>query len=420
MSSGSLAFFLALRLHPAASFLAGSESCQEPQGVTFQEFVKQHGRSYEEGSDEYKMREAIFERSKATVRDHNCAPSPEWTLSVNHLADWTVAEIKGLRGYVRGARPESPAMLVEESRRIGLRRWNLSDDDEQAPLPETFSWGRLHAIRKSVDQGNCGSCWALAAERAMSAQSEIHGHQQDFDAQDLVACTPNPHHCGGTGGCNGATAALALEYVIKFGVRKKVHHKGFGARLKDRFHGSAGKRDCHKTDQARGRNTTRAMVRTNGLEVHTPLGDGYWGPSNGISAWVKIAENRLEPLMRAVVEIGPVVISVAAGDGWNFYHKGIMGLSACDQGNVLNHAVVLYGFGATSTKKYWRIKNSWGDRWGEAGAVRMLRLDDEESHCGWDKKPQDGSGCDGGPEKVWVCGGCGLLYDNVVPSWDAL
>jgi len=37
--------------------------------------------------------------------------------------------------------------------------------------------------------------------------------------------------------------------------------------------------------------------------------------------------------------------------------------------------------------------------------------------CGWDKKPQGGSGCNGGPERVWVCGTCGILYDVVAPHF---
>merc|ERR1719377_227203 len=64
----------------------------------------------------------------------------------------------------------------------------------------------------------------------------------------------------------------------------------------------------------------------------------------------------------------------------------------------------------------WRIQNSWGSDWGEAGHIRMIKHADEESQCGIDKKPQEGSGCDGGPSEITVCGTCGILYEPLVPE----
>jgi hypothetical protein len=88
------------------------------------------------------------------------------------------------------------------------------------------------------------------------------------------------------------------------------------------------------------------------------------------------------------------------------------------QDMVVNHLVVLIGFGRDPEidAKYWKIQNSWGKRWGEGGHVRMIRQDDtqEEAHCGMDENPLIGTGCKGGPSKVWVCGSCGILYDSVV------
>merc|ERR1719410_1091812 len=37
-------------------------------------------------------------------------------------------------------------------------------------------------------------------------------------SQAMVSCTPNPHHCGGSGGCNGATVELAYGTVKKRGI----------------------------------------------------------------------------------------------------------------------------------------------------------------------------------------------------------
>ena len=40
-----------------------------------------------------------------------------------------------------------------------------------------------------------------------------HNITELVSAQELVDCVGNPHHCGGSGGCNGATTELAMAYV---------------------------------------------------------------------------------------------------------------------------------------------------------------------------------------------------------------
>merc|ERR1712032_1097111 len=41
---------------------------------------------------------------------------------------------------------------------------------------------------------------------------------------------------------------------------------------------------------------------------------------------------------------------------------------------------------------------------------------EEEEHCGWDHNTHIGIACDGEPNKAWVCGTCGILYDVVYPT----
>merc|ERR1711879_947877 len=115
----------------------------------------------------------------------------------------------------------------------------------------------------------------------------------------------------------------------------------------------------------------------------------------------------MEPLLRALVENGPVAVSVAAGHGWNMYWEGIMSQNGCGQDFVVNHGVVLFGYGSENVgtdrsgadkngiMKYWHMKNSWGEFWGENGFLRLQRLDSDEEHCGWDYKPEFGNGCGG-------------------------
>lgn len=60
------------------------------------------------------------------------------------------------------------------------------------------------------------------------------------------------------------------------------------------------------------------------------------------------------------------VTGVLAADSFQFYTSGI--LTTCT-GSV-NHGIQIVGANLTSPA-YWRIKNSWGVNWGEAGFIRI-------------------------------------------------
>merc|ERR1719313_1126595 len=143
--------------------------------------------------------------------------------------------------------------------------------------------------------------------------------------------------------------------------------------------------------------------------------DGLW-PSKQrvrVSGWNQLPSNKYQPLMQALTQEGPAVVSVDANN-WFDYESGVF--DGCDKDAVLGHAVLLKGYGEDNGRSYWRIQNSWGSNWGEQGHIRLTRHADEENWCGVDKKPQEGSGCDGGPSEVTVCGSCGILYEPLIPQ----
>lgn len=343
----------------------------------FDVFVQLHGRSYVSGSAEHRLRRAIYEKNLAEATAQNQRQGL-WTAGVNDFWDWTEAEMDSLRGWDNSVRPH------------GLHRGNVhsySFLQGRKVYPKEKSWDGLAAVsgRPVPNQGHCGSCWAISAAKVLEAHAEIHSTPRTFSAQQMVECVANPRQCGGTGGCGGATAELAFDWVMK--------------------HGCANDTDV----PYRGKDSKCSL--------------SWWevprltGPAFGMTGWETLPTNRYEPLVQALVNRGPVVVAVGA-EGWQRYHHGIF--DSCAKDVVVNHAVTAIGYGEHNGTRFWTILNSWGPHWGEHGRIRLLRHDAVTlggDYCGINHKPQDGVACKGETDPVPVCGMCGVLFNSVVPHF---
>jgi len=51
-------------------------------------------------------------------------------------------------------------------------------------------------------------------------------------------------------------------------------------------------------------------------------------------------------------------------------------------GTKLDHGVLAVGYGELNSKKYFKIKNPWGARWGMKGYTLIERNGDGKGKCG--------------------------------------
>jgi len=359
------------------------------EAYTFDEFAKDFGKEYKHGSAEYHRRLALFQEAVERVQAINVRNLKEdrpWKAGLHRFMDWTVEERNALNGY-KPNRNKAQGFAFPQS---GAKAFNRlrSNTSLYVDVDQMSEGGILDfaAGPPMRNQGDCGSCWAISAAEAVEGQlqkSGAFGPDQKVSAQALVDCVPNPQHCGGSGGCDGATGELAYSFMRDHGI---------------------------PLEQDLPYNAQTGTCNPNAVSGVYPANSRV-----RVSGWNALPSNQAKPLMQALANEGPTVVAVD-GNNWFDYSAGVF--DGCDKDATLGHAVLAKGFGkdASSGKNFWLIQNSWGKSWGEAGHIRLLRRDDDDSYCGTDRKPKDGLGCDGGPSEITVCGMCGVLYDSLVPE----
>lgn len=224
------------------------------------------------------------------------------------------------------------------------------DLDAVRDLPESFDW-RSHNGTSFVspvrDQGSCGSCYAFGSMAMLEARVRLMSNntmQPVFSTQDIVSCSEYSQGCDG-----GFPYLIAGKYAEDFGV---VEEKCLAYVGKDSVSCDKEQKDC-----TRYRATNYYYV------------GGYYGACNEQLMQVELVKN------------GPIAVSFEVTNDFEAYKKGIYHKVDVGGGfnpwEVTNHVVSIVGYGLENGVKYWTVKNSWGEMWGESGYFRIMRGTDE-------------------------------------------
>lgn len=352
--------------------LASAVKWHQLEQYTFSHFKSEFRRDYAT-KEEHETRRQIFEAKLKNIKEHN-KKNTTWKMGVNHFTDRTDDEFRAHLGLKK-------SLLHATKHKASPRLHAHKSHVDVSHLEGTnVDWRSKNIVSAVKDQGQCGSCWTFAtAESVESAWAMATGKLVDLSEQQILDCTANPNDCGGSGGCGGGTAELALDQIIKTG--------GLATEWTYPYQSYSGTNETCKTS--------------------TPFAK--------VQKYVVLKSNDYADVLNAIATVGPLAISVDAS-AWSQYESGIF--DGCNYVNPdLDHAVQLVGFG-TDPKlgDYWLVRNSWSPNWGEEGYIRLRR--NSNPPCGTDITPLDGDGCTGGPPQVKVCGECGILYDTlyVIPD----
>jgi C1A family cysteine protease/PKD repeat protein len=205
----------------------------------------------------------------------------------------------------------------------------IATSSSTAVLPTAFDWRTYNGCTPIRNQGGCGSCWAFATVGALECAIRVREAQSvDLSEQWLLSCNHEGWDCDG-----GWYAHAYHEWATD-------PCNSSGAVLESSFPYVAWERMCA-----------------------CPYEHKYW-----IDSWAYI-DGGIEAMKRAILEYGPISISVYVNSAFQSYHGGIF--NACATGTV-NHSVVLVGWDdAQGTNGIWIMRNSWGAGWGESGYMRI-------------------------------------------------
>ena len=143
-------------------------------------------------------------------------------MGMNQFSVMNDQEKKSFNGYHKG--------VAQQTEKTHKHQRELPADFKMNPvgsLPRSVDWREKGVVSPVKDQGHCGSCcecssvgaitpkpyYLLLTPGAFAATAVIESHVAlasgllfSLSPEQLAMCSPNPNSCGGTGGCNGATA----------------------------------------------------------------------------------------------------------------------------------------------------------------------------------------------------------------------
>jgi len=266
-----------------------------------------------------------------------------YKLGLNQFSDMTSDEF---RYYVHG---EDGSCFKDERRNL-ISNSNgqdiiIEDEFSVNSNAENVDWTEKGVVTPVKNQGQCGSCWAFSTTGAIECNYAIqNGKLNSLSEQELVDCAGILRY--GCNGCSGGQMTGGMKYVENEG----------GLCLESDYKYTAKDGTC--------------KASTCGTK---------YDANSGYTEITQYSSSALE----AAVNKGCVSIGIEA-DQTTFQHYS-SGVFSGSCGTKVDHGVLVVGYGEEGGKKFWKVKNSWGDSWGEEGYIRMCRdcnKNGKDGECG--------------------------------------
>uniref|UniRef100_A0A670JVD5 Cathepsin F n=1 Tax=Podarcis muralis TaxID=64176 RepID=A0A670JVD5_PODMU len=281
----------------------------------FKEFLTTYEKSYKD-KQETERRFRIFAENLEKARLIQELDQGTAEYGVTKFSDLTEEEFRStylnpLLSQLPG-RPMKPATIPKD------------------PPPDAWDWRDHGAVTGVKNQGYCGSCWAFSVTGNVEGQWFLrNGTLVSLSEQELLDCDSVDKACGGG---LPSTAYEAIEGLGGLETERDYSYEGF--------------------EQKCGFSKDKVAVYINSSVSISR-------DETEIAAW--LAKN------------GPISIALNAF-AMQFYRRGVSHpfFLLCNPW-MIDHAVLLVGYGTRGRTPFWAIKNSWGENWGEKGYYYLYR-----------------------------------------------
>ncbi|CAO1422879.1 unnamed protein product [Diamesa tonsa] len=301
------------------------ESFNAADKLAWKLYKNQHKKQYRANHEDI-LRMNKFMQNVNYINKHNKlhkAGNETYELGINKYTDLMDTERLHLTGFVM--EPNNSRVEFFESEVVFTA----------TAAPASLNWVEKGYVTGVKDQGICGSCYAFSSLGSLEGQiKKKTGKLIELSEQNVVDCSKKY----GNNGCNGGNMGLCYNYIRDNG-------------------GIALSKDYRYEGKDTGSCRYKASM-SSGSKVQ-----GY--------KQVSTNENILK---QTLATVGPISVGLnASPKSFNFYKSGVYNDRSCTK-SVLNHGVVLVGYGTDRVAgDYWIIKNSWSTSWGENGYMRIAR-----------------------------------------------